>query len=112
MYTDEIFEEVQEKKTTTKEALRKILLDNEQVTVIETDYPEKGTVPMHEHRFPYVLYAIETGTVEIIYADGKTSILEMLPGQVFWRMPQKHSARNIGPGHTRIVEVENAFTIA
>lgn len=106
MYTNEILEEIQEKKASSKEALRKVLLENEIVRVIETDYPEKGTVPMHQHLFPYVLYAIEGGTLEITSADGEASSLELLPGQVFWRKAQSHSARNIGSAPFRIVEVE------
>ena len=106
MNAEEILEEVQEKKAASKEALRKILLDNEQVRVIETDYPVKGTVPMHEHLFPHVLYVIEEGKAEITAPDGKSSILEMLPGQALWRMPQSHSARNIGSAPFKIVEVE------
>jgi quercetin dioxygenase-like cupin family protein len=111
MNAEETLEEVQEKKPASKEALRKILLDNDQVRVIETDYPVKGTVPMHEHPFPHVLYVIEEGTAEITGPDGKTSMLEMVPGQALWRMPQSHSARNIGDAPFKIVEVEvkNAF---
>jgi Uncharacterized conserved protein, contains double-stranded beta-helix domain len=106
MDTEQILDKIQEKKVSASETLRKVLLDNEQVQVIETDYPVNGRVPMHKHRFPHVLYVIEGGTAEITAADGTISILEMFPGQALWRNPQSHSARNIGSTPFRIVEVE------
>ncbi len=106
MYTNEILEEIPEKKASSKEALRKVLLENEMVRVTETYYPEKGTVLKHQHIFPYVLYAVEGGTVEITSADGEASRLELLPGQALWRKAQSHNSRNVGSATFRIVEVE------
>ncbi|HEU5052909.1 MAG TPA: cupin domain-containing protein [Hanamia sp.] len=106
MNTEELLEKIPETKTNSEETLRKILFDNDQATVIETDYTVKGTVPFHEHHFPYVLYSIDGGTVEITDAAGKSSVLEMQPGQVYWRNAQSHSARNVGPEPFKIVEVE------
>lgn len=103
---NQILEEIQQKHGPSTETLRKVLLDNEQVRVIETDCPAKGSVPQHEHFFPHLLYVIEGGMVEITASDGKVTVLEMLPGQAFWRMPQIHSSRNIGSAPFKIVEVE------
>src|SRR5690348_18395394 len=85
MNTEELLEKIPETKTNSEETLRKILFDNDQATVIETDYTVKGTVPFHEHHFPYVLYSIDGGTVEITDAAGKSSVLEMQPGQEIGR---------------------------
>jgi quercetin dioxygenase-like cupin family protein len=88
------------------QALRSVLLDNTAVRVIETDYPQGGSVPLHEHRFPHVLYAIEGATLQTTAPDGRVTTLEVRPGQCLWRDAQSHSARNIGPKAARIVEVE------
>ncbi|MGN6804020.1 MAG: cupin domain-containing protein [Ginsengibacter sp.] len=106
MNTEELLEKIPETRAYSKETLRKVLLDNDQATVIETDYTVKGSVPFHEHHFPYVLYSIDGGKVEITDAEGKSSLLEMEPGQVYWRKAQSHSARNVGTVPFKIVEVE------
>lgn len=92
--------------TLGKDATRKILLDNDRVTVIETSYPPGSGVPMHEHRFPHAGYVIEGGQVEITAADGKSTRLNLATGQAVWREPQSHSARNVGSTPLRVVEVE------
>lgn len=92
--------------TPRPQTLRSELLENAAVRVIETTYPEGGSVPMHEHHFPHVLYAIEGGVVQTSAPNGNVTTVEVRPGQALWREPQSHSTRNIGPTTVRIVEVE------
>lgn len=92
--------------TPQQHALRSELLENAAVLVVETTYPAGGSVPLHEHRFPHVLYVIEGGTLQTTAPDGNVTRLEVRPGQVFWRDAQSHSTRNTGPTTVRIVEVE------
>lgn len=93
-------------QTTLQQALRSELLENAAVLVVETTYPAGGSVPLHEHRFPHVLYVLEGGTLQTTAPDGDATTLELRPGQVLWRHAQSHSTRNIGPTPVRIVEVE------
>ena len=92
--------------TPQQHALRSELLENAAVLVVETTYPAGGSVPLHEHHFPHVLYVIEGGTLQTTAPDGNVTRLEVRPGQVFWRDAQSHSTRNTGPTTVRIVEVE------
>jgi quercetin dioxygenase-like cupin family protein len=89
-----------------QQALRRVLLENAEVLVVETTYPKGGSVPMHAHRFPHVLYVIEGGTLQATAPDGSVITLELRPGQTLWRDVQSHSTRNIGSTAVRIVEVE------
>jgi quercetin dioxygenase-like cupin family protein len=95
-----------EQQASTRETVRRPLLENDQVLVIETTYPVKGSVPMHSHRFPQVLYVIEGGTVEATAVDGTVEVLEIRAGQTAWRPAQAHSTRNVGSTRVKIVEVE------
>lgn len=88
------------------QAVRRVLLENAEVVVIETTYPQGGSVPMHAHRFPHVAYVIEGGTVQTTAPDGSVGALELRPGQTLWRDAQSHSTRNIGSTSVRIVEIE------
>jgi len=97
---------VMPESTSQQQALRRDVLDNAAALVVETTYPQGGSVPMHEHRFPHVLYAIEGGAVETTAPDGTVTRFEVRPGQALWRDAQSHSARNVGPTTVRIVEVE------
>lgn len=89
-----------------QQAQRSDVLENAAVLVIETTYPKGGSVPMHEHRFPHVLYVIEGGEIQTTAPDGNVTNIEVRQGQAFWREAQCHSTRNVGPTAVRIVEVE------
>jgi quercetin dioxygenase-like cupin family protein len=92
--------------TPEQQAVRRVVLENAEVMVIETTYPKGGSVPMHEHRFPHALYVIEGGTVQTTAPDGSVGTFEVSPGQTLWRDAQSHSTRNIGSTTVRILEVE------
>lgn len=106
MTTQQISKGVSPGRTVTDETLRRETLENYRVLVIESTYAPDGSVPMHTHRFPHVLYVIEGGTVETTSADGEVETVEARAGQTFWREPQSHRSRNVGPTPVRIVEVE------
>src|SRR5512139_720189 len=88
------------------QAVRRVLLENAEAVVIETTYPQGGSVPMHAHRFPHVIYVIEGGTVQTTAPDGSVQTFETRPGQVLWRDAQSHGTRNVGSTTVRIVEIE------
>jgi quercetin dioxygenase-like cupin family protein len=88
------------------QAVRRVLLENAEVAVIETTYPQGSSVPMHVHRFPHALYVIEGGSVEVTGQDGSVTTFDVSPGQILWHSPQSHGTRNIGSTTVRIVEIE------
>ena len=89
-----------------KGAERKVLFENADVVVIETTYPPNTGVPMHEHRYPHVVYVIDGGTVETSAPDGSVNTLELNAGQTMWRNPQSHSTRNTGSTTYKVLEIE------
>ena len=93
-------------KPAEPQALRRVLLDNAEVAVIETVYPAGASVPMHVHRFPHVAHVIEGGTVQTTVPDGSVATLELTPGLTLWRDAQRHGTRNVGSTTVRIIEVE------
>ena len=93
------------------QAVRREVLENEHVLVTETTYPVGGSVPMHTHRFPHVLYVIEGRTAQTTAPDGAVKTIEVQPGATLWREPQSHSTRNLGSTPLRIVEVEIKDTL-
>jgi quercetin dioxygenase-like cupin family protein len=89
------------------ETIRRELLENDHVLVIESIYPPGGSVPTHTHHSPHVVYVVEGGTLETRAPDGTAEIHEVQPGETLWRKaPQSHSTRNGGDTRVRIVEVE------
>lgn len=88
------------------ESVRREVLENDDVLVIETTYRPGGSVPMHTHRFPHVAYVVQGGRLEITAPDGSSRIVEVHPGQTEWRTPQSHSTRNVGSSPVQLVEIE------
>ena len=87
-------------------AIRREIMENDRVLVIETRYPPGGEVLPHTHRFPHVVYVAEGGTLETRSGDGTVETHRLHPGDTQWRGPEAHSTRNVGPTPVRIVEVE------
>lgn len=88
------------------QAIRRELLENDQVLVVETTYAIGGGVPKHTHRFPHVAYIAEGGRLEVTRTDGTVEARDVRPGEILWRAPQSHSTRNVGRTRVRLVEVE------
>lgn len=87
--------------------VRRELLENERVLVIESIYPPGGSVPEHTHHSPHVVYVVEGGTLETTSADGTVETHLVRPGETLWRKaPQSHRTRNVGDTRVRIVEIE------
>ena len=87
-------------------AIRRELLENEQVEVIETTYAPGEGVPRHAHAFPGVVYTVDGGVLETAGPDGALTTHDLVAGQAFWRSAQAHSTRNIGGTPVRILEVD------
>lgn len=94
------------------QTVRRVALENDDVLVVETLYPRGGSLPMHTHTWPQVVYVIEGGTLQTTASDGTTGTLELHTGQTLWRGVQSHATRNIGKTTVRLVtvEIKNAST--
>lgn len=94
------------RRTKPVDAVRRQLLENDDVLVVETQYPVGSTVALHEHRFPHVIYVIDGGTIETTDPAGVPTTHDLLPGETLWTGAQSHSSRNVGRTPVRIVEIE------
>lgn len=79
-------------------ATPKVLLENDKVRVFEVTFKpgaENVSVPSSSYR---VVRALKGGTIQRIYADGKTEKVDWKTGQVRMNEPsaQKYTAKNIG----------------
>lgn len=106
MNTEDILESIPKTQESKPDSVRNIVLENDMVRVVVSSYVPGGSVPMHTHSFPHVLYVIEGSKVETTGEDGNVTVMELHPGLVQWREAQSHSTRNIGSTPLRIVEVE------
>jgi len=88
-------------------ASRTTLLDNDEVFVAASTYPAGGSLPVHTHRFPSVVYVVEGGSLETTTPDGTVERYDVRPDETLWSpAANAHSARNIGTTPIRIVEIE------
>lgn len=91
----------------------KVLFENEQVRVLDTNIPSGQTVPLHTHRWPSVMYVISFS--DFIRYDGQGNVLldsqnltiKPRTGEVMWSSPlQPHTLKNTGPTDLRVISVE------
>ena len=104
----------------TAQEFRKIVLfENEEVQVLDLQYPPGSVAPLHGHEYPHrVLYVEAGGTLEIVPgrkgADGALElepgaqgrVVNLTPGQTLWLPAQTHLLRNIGKTFVRVIEIE------
>lgn len=91
----------------TREAVRRTLLENDEVLAIATTYPPGAGVPLHTHRFPSVVCVIEGGTLQTTTPEGIVETYDLRSGETLWSdTGSAHSARNVGSTTLRLVEIE------
>jgi quercetin dioxygenase-like cupin family protein len=85
-----------------------VVLENEHVRVFEAKAAPGRKSPMHTHP-SLVLVSVGTARVKATFPDGKTSILDLRPGQVLWLENLEHSWELLsGDLHVVAVEVKSA----
>ena len=82
-----------------------VKLENPRVRVLEAVLQPGDREQPHSHP-AYVYYVLEGGKMRNHTVDGKTSDVDLQPGQVFYRDPLTHWAENIGTTPVRVVLVE------
>lgn len=88
--------------------VHRLLMENEFFRVFDARAAKGTKSPLHAHA-PMVLVSIGKARLRITTADGKTSILDLNPGQAFWVQDAKHSWELIaGELHAIGVEIKSA----
>lgn len=91
----------------TREAVRRTLLENDEVLAVATTYPPGAGVPLHTHRFPSIVCIIDGGTLQTTTPEGVVETYELRQGETLWSdTASTHSARNVGTTTLRLVEIE------
>jgi quercetin dioxygenase-like cupin family protein len=83
----------------------KVLLENNRVRVLEVRIAPGQKIPMHSHP-PHVTYALSEAKGEYTSPDGKSTVNEAKPNQVFWSEALTHSSVNVGNTEIHAIVVE------
>jgi quercetin dioxygenase-like cupin family protein len=85
-----------------------VVLENEYVRVFDARASKGTKSPMHSHP-PFVLISVGKARLRMATPDGKTSIFDLNPGQVFWLEGVRHSWELLaGELHAIGVEIKSA----
>lgn len=88
------------------QATSTIVFENARVRVKNVTFPP-GVTSMHTHDLPHVGVAIQGGTLEFRYPDGKSETMKLEPGGVGYRDANvTHQPVNTGKTLIRVIEVE------
>lgn len=85
-----------------------VVMENEHVRIFEAKAAPGRKSPMHTHPTLAVI-SIGSARVKLTLPDGKTSMLDLRPGQVLWLENPEHSWEMLsGDLHVIAVEVKSA----
>ncbi|MEX2110990.1 MAG: hypothetical protein WD802_10325 [Gemmatimonadaceae bacterium] len=82
-----------------------VLFENEHVRVFEARASMPVASPMHSHP-PLVFIGVETGRVKMGLPDGKKTMFDVYPGQVFWAGDGLQHSWELVSGKVRVIAVE------
>jgi quercetin dioxygenase-like cupin family protein len=83
----------------------KALQENERVRVLEVRLQPGDKLAMHSHP-DYVSCSLSGGKVRFTAPDGKTTDVELKPGETQFRAAETHAVENIGTGELRVLNIE------
>jgi len=84
--------------------VHQVVLENEHVRVFQALARPGTKSPMHSHP-PLLLVSLGTARVKMALPDGKTQMLDLRPGTVFWVDGVEHSWELLA-GEVNVVAVE------
>jgi beta-alanine degradation protein BauB len=84
---------------------RKVLLENDQVRVIQVEFPAGETVPWHSHP-NHIMYALTDGKLEITDKGKPARVLELKAGEALFMPAVTHMTKNIGTTTLKVVVTE------
>jgi hypothetical protein len=82
-----------------------VLFENDHVRVFEARASMPAASPMHSHP-PIVFIGVETGRVKMGLPDGKKTMFDVYPGQVFWAGDGLEHSWELISGKVRVIAVE------
>jgi quercetin dioxygenase-like cupin family protein len=82
-----------------------VLFENDHVRVFEARASHPVASPMHSHP-PLVFIGVETGRVKMGLPDGKKTMFDVYPGQVFWAGDGLEHSWELISGKVRVIAVE------
>jgi mannose-6-phosphate isomerase-like protein (cupin superfamily) len=87
---------------------RTVPVDNEFVRVLSVvDQPVSKPGAMHEHKENRVMIYLDSGDIQVKYADGKVDNQHWKAGDVAWSPANgMHTSQNVSSGPVRIIEIE------
>lgn len=89
------------------QAVPKVQVDNERVTVTEWNFAPGAETGWHRHGFDYVVVPEADGRLRIEAAGGTTSVSELKAHQSYFRAAGvEHNVINDGPVAFSFVEIE------
>jgi quercetin dioxygenase-like cupin family protein len=83
-----------------------LLLENERVRVMEVRLEPGGVALMHNHPNDHVVYVQNAARVELRFADGSDTTLDLSAGQALWLKAGAHETHNVGTTEVRNLVVE------
>lgn len=93
--------------TRRPQAVPKVQVDNERVTVTQWNFAPGAETGWHRHQFDYVVVPQADGRLKIEAPDGSTVISELRAHQSYFRPAGvEHNVINDGPVAFAFVEIE------
>jgi len=94
-------------RPTRPQAVPKVQVDNERLTVTEWNFAPGAETGWHRHRFDYVVVPEADGRLLIEAPDGTTSISQLTAHQSYFRRAGvEHNVINDGASAFAFVEIE------
>lgn len=86
----------------------RVALENANVRVVEVRASSGQKIPMHSHP-AHLLVILSPARVKFTSPDGKTSLVDLRPGEAIWSDSTEHAAEVLaGTVHIIVVEVKGA----
>jgi beta-alanine degradation protein BauB len=85
--------------------IKKTLLENDKVRVLQVEYAPGETTPWHSHP-NHVIYALTEGKLEITDKDKPARVVELKAGEAVYMPAVTHMVKNIGSTTLRLVVTE------
>ena len=86
-------------------SIKKVLLDNERVRVVENIRHPGTKVPMHSHN-AYIAYFFGPCKMKFTFPDGKTVVKNIPAGKLVWSDGVTHAAEVLGNTDLHTLHIE------
>ena len=85
----------------------RVQVDNEFVRVLKATVEPHQKTPLHTHEFNRVMIYLNSGRMEVRYADGRVEKQRFKSGEAAWSPKAgPHTSENVGRTPVRVIEIE------